>query len=75
MQSKKQIKIDPFNNKRKVLEGSREEILNALKNNAKPSCSKCFGRGYLGYKENKESGSRVYIPCYKCADDKINIKQ
>lgn len=56
--------------KNKILQGSREEILNKLKKAANPNCKKCYGLGRLGYTENKKTGSRTYVPC-KCIDGKV----
>lgn len=61
-----------MNSKKKVLEGPRSEILKVLKEAAKSGCSKCFGRGYTYYTEDK-NGSKHYAPCPKCINGKINI--
>lgn len=56
-----------FETSKGVFEGTREEVLNELKKRAKSGCKKCFGRGYIGYKEDKKTGIRQYVPC-KCID-------
>jgi hypothetical protein len=51
--------------------GSKDEVINGLKDSANSKCSKCFGRGYTGWKEldttlrGKSVHLRTYIPC-KC---------
>jgi len=62
-----------MNSNKRVLEGSRKDILEVLKKAANPNCSKCFGRGYIGWKEDKNTGSRVYVVCQKCVENKVHI--
>jgi len=54
-----------FEKDNKKFEGTKEEILSKLRELAKSSCNHCFGRGYEGYREDKKTGIREYIPC-KC---------
>ena len=44
-----------------------EEVLNELKKRAKSGCKKCYGRGHIGYCEDKKTGVRQYVTC-KCID-------
>jgi len=53
------------NIKQQLIEGLREEIIQLLKSKANKNCKKCYGRGYIGYKEDKQR-NRNYIACPKC---------
>jgi len=64
----KSFKMD--SNKNRTLEGNREEILKVLKKLANPNCNKCYGRGHIGYEEDRKTKSRTYIPCHKCVNGK-----
>lgn len=63
-----------------TLTGTREELLKKMKKLADPGCRKCYGRGYIGFKEklvrnipqgNKIVNVRNYIPCSKCIEKNI----
>ena len=56
-----------FEANNQIFEGMREDILNKLKELAKPSCNKCYGRGFIHWRENKKTGQRIYEPC-KCVN-------
>ena len=55
----------PWN--KKQLTGTREEILNKLKELANPNCNKCYGRGHLGFKEGKTKAKdkKILKPNFK----------
>lgn len=54
------------------ISGKRKEILEILKKKANPNCNTCYGKGTIGFKENK-NGSRTYIPCGKCIEGNRQI--
>ena len=55
------------------LEGTISEMLEQLKVLANPNCNRCYGRGYVGYRERevilangKVEHLKTYIVCNKC---------